>query len=140
MDPVLYRDGNVTVTPTEIRAKGFTLFLRNVTSVSTGTIRPGKWAPALLFPVGVTVWFLSAISPFGNLSGPILISMIPLLFLNLGYFCMRVSRLYLQTTGGPVVLAYSVSLREPTEVLQRYERIRRAIEQGISAQKASASV
>jgi hypothetical protein len=124
----------------EIRARGFTLFLRNVTSVSTGTTRPGKCAPLLLIPVAIPVWFLGAISPFGNLSGLILMPMIPLLVLFLGFSCMRVSRLYLQTTGGPVVLAYNVTFSEPTEVLQRYERIRRAIEQGISAQKSSASV
>jgi hypothetical protein len=136
MDLPLYQSSDITITPTEIRAKGFTLYLQNVTSVSIGTIRPGKWVPLLSLPLVAMIWLLGTLSPFGAFSGRIFLPMIPLIALDGVLFLLRISRLYLQTTGGPVVLAYNVCLWEPTEVIARYERIKRAIEKGISAQQA----
>ena len=52
------------------------------------------------------------------------------------YFLLRVCRLRLQTSGGPVILASALSLAEPTKAIERYERIKRAIEKAISSQKA----
>ncbi len=42
MNDTIYDDGTLTVTPTEIRAKGFVLYTDNVSSISVITIRPGK--------------------------------------------------------------------------------------------------
>ena len=131
MTPILYEDSTITITPTEIRAKGFTLYLQNVTSVSVGTIRPGKWALLLLLPLLAMIWLLSAMSPFGNLSSPIFLPMVPLVIIDGALFLLRISRLHLQTSGGPVVLASSIGLWEPVEAIERYERIKRAIEKAI---------
>lgn len=138
MTPTLYEDSSISITPTEIRAKGFTLYLQNVTSVSIGTIRPGKWAPLLLLPLFAMIWLLGAMSPFGNLSGSIFLPMIPLIVIDGALFFLQISRLHLQTTGGPVVLAYSIGLWEPAEAIERYERIKRAIEKAIAGRSIAA--
>ena len=63
------------------------------------------------------IWFLGALSPFGNLSGRILLPMVPLVVVDGALFLPRISRLHLQTSGGPVVLAYSIGLWEPVEAI-----------------------
>jgi hypothetical protein len=136
MEPVLYRDGTVTISPAEVRTKTFTMYLRNVTSVSIATIRPGKWAPLILVPMVISMWLMSSLIPFGNVSAfdLMLKPLVPLVALDLAYFFFRITRVHLQTTGGPVVLAYDISFFEPVDVLERFGRMKDAIEQGITAQ------
>src|SRR5436309_1076217 len=63
MNETIYEDRTITVTPTEIRAKGFVLYIEKISSISVTTIRPGKW-PALF------------------LSLPILMLIVGLIFMN----------------------------------------------------------
>lgn len=134
MEAPLYQDPTITVSSTEVRAKGFTLYLRNVTSVSIATIRPGKMAPLALVPIVVMYWMFSKFVPFLNISSAIFIPILPLVALVGAYFFLRVCRLQLQTSGGPVILASALTLWEPVEAQERYERIKSAIERAIAKQ------
>jgi Family of unknown function (DUF6232) len=140
MDPAIFKDGAFTVTPTEIRYPGLTVYLRNVTSVSVTTFRPGRFAPLALLPLGVIALCPQPLSPVVfHFSSLLLLPLIPCVA-GLGvYFLLRVSRLSLQTAGGTVVLAQKMSLSKPTETLERFERIRRAIEGAISSQAETKS-
>lgn len=82
---------------------------------------------------------LDSLTPFPRMSiiGFMWKPMIPMIVLILAYSFLRITRLQLQTTGGLVILASDVSLLPPVESLERFERIKRAIERGISSQRDS---
>ena len=134
MEVPLYQDSAITISSTEVRAKGFTLYLRNVTSVSIATFRPGRWAPLALAPVVVMYFALTRLAPFVSIPSAILIPICPFVGLVAAYYFLRVSRLRLQTSGGPVILASSLTFWPPVEPLKRYERIKLAIERAIAKQ------
>jgi hypothetical protein len=134
MEALLYKDSAISISSTEIRAKGFTLYLRNVTSVSIVTVRPGMMAPIALVPLGVMYWTISKFVPFQNIPTASFIPILPLVALVGAYFFFRICRLRLQTSGGPVILASSLAFWNPVESLERYERIKSAIERAIAKQ------
>jgi hypothetical protein len=120
------------VTPTEIRAKGFVLYVRNISSISVGTVRPGKWfAPLFAFPIVMmfAIWLLfhRLFAGLGQgssvMSFTLFLPFVPFCVIAVLGFVLRVNRLFLQTSGGPVLLAWSVSLSEPYGTIAKYNLI-----------------
>ena len=134
MEPALYQDPAITITATEVRSRRLTVYLRNVTSVSIVTIRPGRWAPLSLIPLIVMLLVFHSVSmPFVKVSNVVFFPVLPLVLAVVVYFFFRVSRVRLETAGGPIVIVQHLSLVEPTETIERYERIKRAIEKAVSS-------
>jgi len=50
---------------------------------------------------------------------------------------VRISRIYLQTSGGPVVLAYKMQLSDSAGTLARFEAIKNSVEQAMRAGRAA---
>jgi hypothetical protein len=145
MNGSIYDDGTITVTPTEIRAKGFVLYVENVSSISVNTVRPGMWLTPFfaLLTVLAFGFVLFTNRMFGSLFGqqstaasilPFL-ALLPLCVIDVLVFLVRISRLFLQTTGGPVMLASKISLTDPYDTVMQYKQIKAAIEKGISLRK-----
>jgi hypothetical protein len=145
MNEPIYDDGAITVTPAEVRAKGFVLYMDSVSSISVNTVRPGKWVGPLMAVPAVSllafVLFINRLfKPFLG-QQPNALSILP--FIAILPFCIiaglaflfRISRLSLQTTGGPVLLASKISLTDPYETVLRYEQIKNSIEKAISRRK-----
>jgi len=145
MNETIYDDGKITVTPTEIRAKGFVLYADNVSSITVKTVRPAKGlAVSMAFPIVIGAgMYLFLNRAFGSLIGQQslqmsmlpLILLVPICFIVVLGFLLRVSQLFLQTSGGPVMLASKVSLTNPHDTVRRYERIKAAIEKAKSLRK-----
>jgi len=151
MNETLYDDGSIRVTPFEIKAKGFVLSAENVSSIKVNTIRPLNWmARFMVFPiVFAVVGYLVMQCVFGSWLGPysvlaplpikvsiwpIILLVPPCIIVVLGLF-LRLSRLFLRTAGGPVILASKVSLTYPYGTVQRYKRIKEAIKKAKSLSK-----
>jgi hypothetical protein len=132
---VYYEDESFRVTALEIRAKQLTIRTNSVISVSVATVRPGKWFPVLvLIPLVPLCYFLVPVArTFGfaavSLLAPMLVAMTIVVFLAF----LRVSRIYLQTSGGPVVLAVKAELGNASATLAKYQAIRNSIEQAMRA-------
>jgi hypothetical protein len=130
VNAILYDDGAITVSDNEIRAKGFVLYVDTISSVSVTTVRPGKLLPLfLVVPIFLVVYLFHPL--IGNPSKFLSMVFCPVLmtcaFLLL-VFIARVSQLSLRTSGGPVLLASSISLMHPRETLERRSLIKEAIE------------
>jgi hypothetical protein len=65
---------------------------------------------------------------------PLLVALPPLVLAPFA-FLLQVSRLQLLTTGGPVILASTISLTHPHDVLVRFQAIQHAIEVAKSKRK-----
>jgi hypothetical protein len=50
---------------------------------------------------------------------------------------VRISRIYLQTSGGPVILAFKLQLGDPSFTLARFQTIKDSIEQAMRAARAT---
>jgi len=145
MNETIYDDGMITVTPTEIRAKGFVLYVENISSISVATVRPGKWfVPLLAFPMimfVLVVFFMQR--TLGPLLGPqfgvtaisFLVPLFPFGILTVLISIVRISRLFLQTTGGPVLLAWKINFAEPYGTVAKYNMIKDAIETAMAYKK-----
>ena len=132
---VYYEDKSLRVTTSEIRTKRLTIKTSSVTSVSVATVRPGKWFPLLvLVPMVPIYYFFIPIVRMWGLSGVLLLApmVIPMVIVVLLSF-LRVSRIYLQASGGPVVLAVKAELGDASSTLARYEGIRNSIEEAMRA-------
>jgi len=149
MNEAIYEDGTITVTPTEIRAKGFVLYVENVSSISVSTVRPTKWLGLLMtFPI---VLMIGVILLTNRLFAPLLdqyafgISVLPFLWvvpicvLTVLAFFYRITRLFLQTTGGPVLLASKISFTDSYGTEMQYKEIKDAIEKAVSLRKKQAT-
>jgi hypothetical protein len=142
MNETIYDDGKLIVTPTEIRAKGFVLYTDNVSSISMNTIRPGR---GMALSLGFSLLMIGAVGllvyrMFGSLIGhqspsvfilPLL-GFLPLAGLAVLAWLVRITRLFLQTTGGPVVLASKISFSDPYETEMRHKEIKEAIKKAIA--------
>lgn len=132
---VYYEDEALRVTASEIRTKRLTIRTNSVTSVSVASFRPGKWFPILvLIPVVPVYYFLVPIARLFGLAGLSLLApmLIPMTIVILMSF-LRVSRIYLQTSGGSVVLAVKAEFTNGSATLARYSAIRDSIEQAMRA-------
>jgi hypothetical protein len=132
---VYYEDEALRVTASEIRAKRLTIRTNSVTSVSVATVRPGKWFPLLvLVPLVPIYYFFVPMVRMLGLSGVSLLApmVIPMVIVVLLSF-LRVTRIYLQTSGGPVVLAVKAELGNASSTLAKYEVIKDSIEQAMRA-------
>jgi hypothetical protein len=132
---VYYEDKSLRVTASEIRTKRLTIKSDSVTSVSVATVRPGKWFPVLVLVPMVPLYyfFVPLVRMFGlagvSLLAPMAVPMVIVVLLSF----LRVSRIYLQTSGGPVVLAVKAELGTASATLARYAVIRESIEQAMRA-------
>lgn len=130
---VYYEDESIRVTASEIRAKRLTARTNSVVSVSVASVRPGRWFPVLVLIPLVPICYFSVpmVQMFGlsgvSLPAPMLIPMAIVVLLSF----LRVSRIYLQTSQGPVVLAVKAELGNASATLARYEAIRDSIEQAM---------
>jgi ABC-type proline/glycine betaine transport system permease subunit len=132
---VYYEDEALRVTASEIRMKRLTIRTNSVTSVSVASVRPGKWFPVLiLIPMLPVYYFLVPMARMFGFAGIWLLTpmVIPTVIVVLLSF-LRVSRIDLQTSGGPVVLAVKAELGDATATLARYHVIRDSIEQALRA-------
>lgn len=137
-----YEDHQLQITASEIRSKHLTIRTDSVTSVSIASARPLKWLPLVFLlpalPLGFFIFVFAPLlergrSPFSPL---LLVVFAPLILLfilgGLASF-MRVSRIYLQTSGGPVVLALKFQLTGTEVTLIRFRAIKDAVEQAMEA-------
>ncbi|MGD1020997.1 MAG: hypothetical protein ABSA12_16950 [Verrucomicrobiia bacterium] len=130
---VYYEDEALRVTASEIRTKRLTICTNSVTAVSVATVRPGKWFPLLLLipMVPIYYFFVPIVRTLGlsgvSLLAPMVIPTAIVILLSL----LRVTRIYLQTSGGPVVLAVKAELGNVSATLARYHAIRDSIEQAM---------
>ncbi|MGO9609136.1 MAG: hypothetical protein ACLPT4_05815 [Verrucomicrobiia bacterium] len=132
---VYYEDEALRVTASEIRAKRLTIPTNSVVSVSVVSVRPGRWFPLLVLIPLVPTWYFSApiVRMFGLASVSLLAPMVILMAMVVALSFLRVSRIYLQTSGGPVVLAVTTELGNASATLARYEVIQDSIEQAMRA-------
>jgi len=136
-----YEDHELLITASEIRRKHLTLRTDSVTSVSIASARPMKWLPLIcLLPILAFAFLLFQFSEILgrvrlSLFTPLLITFAPMVLLFVVISFVRVSRLYLQTAGGPVVLAFKIQLTDSAATLARFQTIKEAIEQAVRAAK-----
>jgi hypothetical protein len=134
-----YEDHELQITASEIRCKHLTIRTDSVTSVSIASARPLKWLPLiLLLPALPFGFFIFAFSPLmGRAGSPFFVSLLviytPLILIFILASFMRVSRIYLQTAGGPVVLALKFQLVGIEATLTRFRAIKDAVEQAMEA-------
>jgi hypothetical protein len=132
---VYYEDQAVRVTASEIRAKRRTIPTNSVISVSVATVRPGRWFPVLvLIPLVPIYYFFAPIVRMSGLVGVSLLArMVVLIAIVVVLSFLRVSRIDLQTSAGPVVLAVKAELGNASATLAKYHVIRDSIEQAMRA-------
>ena len=149
MDTSIYDDGTISVTRTEIRTNGFVQYLDNVSSISINTVRPWKRLTPLLALATVAVVGLIVImnalftSAFSSVHAQdptgafilLLVALSPFCAMGAVAFFLRISRLLVLTSGGPVILASKVTLTDPYETIARYKEIKRSIEKAISLRR-----
>src|SRR5580765_1363108 len=105
---ILYEHGDLRISASEVRCKHLTIRADAITSVSVVSTRPLKWVPlALIFPailLGVTFFLLRGLLGSANYSAfaMTLSSWAPLAVFLIIVSFVRVSRVFLQTSGGPV--------------------------------------
>ncbi|MGO9244984.1 MAG: hypothetical protein ACLP0A_01475 [Verrucomicrobiia bacterium] len=130
---VYYQDEALRVTASEIRAKRLTIRTNSVISVSVVSVRPGRWFPVLVLIPLVPIWYFFApiVRVFGRASVSLLAPMVILIAIVVGLSFLRVSRIYLRTSGGPVVLAVKTEFGGASATLTRYQGIQNSIEQAM---------
>ncbi len=130
---VYYEDKALRVTASEIRAKRLTIRTNSVISVSVVSVRPGRWFPVLVLIPLVPIWYFFApiVRVFGRASVSLLAPMVILIAIVVGLSFLRVSRIYLQTSGGAVVLAVKTEFGGASATLARYQGIQNSIEQAM---------
>ncbi len=145
MDDAIYDDGTITVTATEIRGRGFVLNTDKVSSISVKTVRPGNWfalfaAVAVLLIIAI-IWCTNQVSGSllagqSSVIAPVsLVAIAALCVMGVGAFLVRISRLFLQTSSGPVMLASQICLSDAYDTEMKYREIKRAIEKAISLRR-----
>ena len=149
MNSTIFDDGVITVTESEVRAKGFTLYVDTISSISISSVRPMKWVGLIMaIPIGMGLLFMTFMnrllgSLWGQPSAMVyilpLFCFLPLCLLAVGAFFARFSRLWLQTTGAPVLVASHFSFSDQYETIEHYKAIKAAIEQAISMSKTRSS-
>ena len=132
---VYYEDETLRVTASEIRAKRLSVRTNSVISVSVVSVRPGRWFPVLvLIPlVPIHYFFVPIVRMFGLAGVSLLAPMVILMAIVVVLSFWRVSRIDLQTSGGPVVLAVKTELGKASATLARYEAIQKSIEEAMRA-------
>ena len=138
-----YEDYELRVTASEIRCKHLTIRTDAITSVSIASARPAKWLPLVLLlpliPVGFILFMVSQL--FGRTTPsifvPVLVGFLPMACLFIVASFIRISRIFLQTSGGPVVLALKIQLSDPAGTLARFQTIKDSIEQAMRASRPS---
>ena len=132
---VFYEDPEIRITATEIRCPKQTIQTSAVTVVRFASVRPGKWLPVIaLVPLLGVLLLYSQTKPTNLLLVvPLVLPIIPVLLLAF----LRISRLTVQTTGGPVVLANKLQLTDPAATLARFQTIKDSIEQARRATSAN---
>jgi hypothetical protein len=139
---VYYEDYELRITASDIRCKQLTIRTDSITSVSIASARPAKWLPLLfvlplilfgfmIFVISGLLGVLGARSPLFFM--PVLAMFLPLAVVLVLPSFVRVSRIYLQTSGGPVVLALKIQLTDPARTVARLQTIKDAIEQAMRA-------
>ena len=137
-----YEDHELRVTASEIRCKQLTIRTDAVTSVSIASARPAKWLPLILLlpliPMGFILFMLSGLLGRSTPSVllPAFIGFLPMAVLLILASFVRVSRIFLQTSGGPVVLAFKMQLTDPSSTLARFQTIKDSIEQAMRGGRA----
>jgi len=88
-----------------------------------------------VLPVGFLLFQSSAILglKWSLVFIPLLVVFAPMVLLFIAISFVRVSRIYLQTAGGPVVLAFKIQLTDPATTLARFQTIKKAIEQAMGS-------
>lgn len=130
---IYYEDEALRITASEIRTKRVTIRTNSVTSVGVVSVRPGKWFPVLiLIPMIPIYYFLVPMVRMFGLTGVWLLTpmAIPTVIVVLLSF-LRVSRIYLQTSGGPVILAVKAELSSASSTLGKYDAIKDSIERAM---------
>ena len=137
-DQVFYEDHELRITASEIRCKQLTIRADSITSVSIASARPAKWLPLFfLIPMVPLGFIFILISRFAGHSRspllflPILIVLIPLAVILTLASLLRISRIHLQTSGGPVILALKIQLTDPAATVARFQTIKDAIEKAM---------
>ena len=132
---VYYEDETVRVTASEIRTKRLTIRTNSVVSVSVVSVRPGRWFPVLVLIPLVPLYYFSVpiVRMFGLASVSLLAPMVILMAIVVGLAFLRVSRIHVQTSGGPVVLAAKTEFGNASATLARYQVIQDSIEQAMRA-------
>jgi len=130
---VYYEDDALRVTASEIRAKRLTIPTNSVVSVSVVSVRPGRWFPLLVLIPLVPICYFSVpiVRMFGLASASLLAPMVILMAMVVALSFLRVTRIYLQTSRGPVVLAVKTELGKASATLARYEVIQDSIEEAM---------
>ena len=137
-----YEDHEIQITASEIRCKQLTIRTDSVTSVSIASARPMKWLPFVillpLLPIGFLALQFSALLGRGRASlfAPLLVGFLPMVLICVSASFMRMSRIYLQTSGGPVVLAFKIQFTDPATTLVRFQTIKDSVEQAMEAARA----
>jgi len=135
-DRAYYEDQDLRITALDIRCKLLTIRTDSVTSVSIASAQPMKLTAWMLVPC----LFLGGclFLPVFALVGPrnsilMLIGYVPLACVVYLGSLVRVSHIYLQTSGGPVVLASKIELTDAVATMARFQAIKDAIEQAMGA-------
>jgi hypothetical protein len=132
---VYYEDQVLRVTASEIRGKQLTIKTSSVTSVSIASVRPGKWLPLIVLLPILPLYLI--IAPLGRILGVGSMRFLVPVFFPLVIFVplslLRVSRIFLQTSGGPVLLAAKMELGDASTTLARYNVIKDSIEKAMRA-------
>ena len=83
--------------------------------------------------VPIYYFFVPIVRVFGLAGVPLLAPMVILMAIVVGLSFWRVSRIDLQTSAGPVVLAVKTEFGDGSATLARYELIRKSIEEAMRA-------
>lgn len=126
MSQIYYDDGTVAVTEKEIRAKGYVLYLDNVSAVSVASFNLGKF---MLIPCSLAllplIMLLIVARSFAMFA---LIPLVPLLLVTIVASFFRKSRIMLQTTGGPVIAGQKFGFGDHADELNQFYKMKQAIE------------
>ncbi len=141
-DRTIYDDHDIKISSSEIRCQRLTIRTNSITSVSVSSAHPLKWLPVIaLIPATPIIFVVFAFArDFARNPAsfflPLLIPLIPLLVIGIFASLMRLSRIFLQTSGGPVVLAQKIEFSDPASTLDRFEAMKKAIEQAMGRRSA----
>jgi hypothetical protein len=150
-DRTYYEDQELRITAIDIRCKHLTIRTNSVTSVGVASARPMKWLPWILLlglmPVVLWLPFFFGFFGLGQTWGFFGLGRMMLIAMLIGYLPMaclvvlasliRVSRIYVYTSGGAVVLAAKIQLTDATATLARFQSIKEAIEQAMGSAKTA---
>ena len=133
----LYEDREIKISATEVRCQQLTIRTDSITSVSITSAQPLKWLPVIaVIPATPIIFMVFGFArDFGRDPAaffmPLLIPLTPLLAIGAFASLMRISRIFLQTSGGPIILALKVQFSDPASTLYRFEAIKKAVEQAM---------